>query len=93
LLPLITKSLISLTWWLISKEFLLLTSSLKIEEKFLLLIVLSTSLETILSLLSLQKFLEGLSVLILFLLRFSEILLILFLFPKLLRIISTINAI
>ena len=61
--------------------------------KFLLLIVLSTSLETILSLLSLQKFLEGLSVLILFLLRFSEILLILFLFPKLLRIISTINAI
>jgi len=48
-------------------------------EKFLSLIVLSTSLETILSLLSLQKFSEGLSVLILFLLRFSERLLILFL--------------
>jgi len=48
-------------------------------EKFLSLIVLSTSLETILSLLSLQKFLEGLSLLILFLLWFSERLLILFL--------------
>jgi len=60
-------------------ESLLSSSSLKIVENFLLLIVLSKSLETILPLLLLlQKFLEGLSVFILFLLKFSEKLLILF---------------
>jgi len=84
------KSLKSLIWWLISKEFLLLSSSLKIVEKFLLLIVLSTSLETILSL-SLQKknFRRFISINIIFINVFRKIINIIFIkfFRRIINII------